>query len=217
MARVFRFVRELYSNWQAAWLGTVSIIAAIFLRATGHKDLTWGSFALFASICLVVAACQVWSKQEKQIEEFKKDHPKLFLRYVEPSLGGVPNTRLEISGFYVQVEGPKKAFAVKISSPDTVGVEHSRVETSWGVISHPVGNDPIPVSILCTQCRGVTRNTELGSQLEAFRRYTNSADLIAIIQFKDVDGNECPQRKFKISRERDVTGHMATHCDFIKI
>jgi hypothetical protein len=140
--------------------------------------------------------------------------PKLNLRHVDPT----GDRFVDTSGLFVQVEGPKKAFGVKIASADTVGRDHTRLEMLWSDINEPVGNDPVPVTVLCSLHKGTTSQSFVGSQLEQYRRLkaVEPKDLIATVRFKDVDGNECPPRKFKIYRERDLNGHLKTFCELVR-
>lgn len=200
-------------HWKQALMGPVMTISLLIYQQATGKPLTWG---WFMALIFGALAWQFYSDNKNTKEEAADKSPKLFLHHVDRRRNNLPNFAGELSGFSVQVEGPKKAFAVRITSPDSVGKEHTRVSMDWGSINMPVGNDPVPVSVLCSAHKGAARHTQTGPQIEAFRDFTNRADLFATIQFKDVDGNECPPRKFKIYRERDLGGEMKTHCDLIK-
>lgn len=126
----FRFIGELYSHWQAAWLGTMSLVVAVVLWIMGRKELTWSGFTFVAFLCFFIASFQVWLKQEEQIGKLKVV-PKLFLRHTNPKRNEFVRDLKEMSGFFLQVEGPNKAFKTKITSPDTIGRDHTRLEMSW--------------------------------------------------------------------------------------
>jgi hypothetical protein len=117
-----KFIPKLYSHWEAAWLGTVSLLVAFILWATGAKELTWGGFAVVAFVCFLIASFQTWSKQEKQIEDLDK------------KFKAVPRIKLARDG--VQVKG--KEFDVER------GTEKLKLPASC--LSIYFENDPIDPS-----------------------------------------------------------------------
>lgn len=214
----FRFVYQIYRHWEAAWLGTTSIVVAIYLWVTGHKELTWGGLVAVAFVCFFIAAYQVWRETDKELEaqDRSRVYPKLFLHHIDPKKTGYSDLR-EMSGFFVQVEGSNKAFSVRITSPDVLGIDRTRLEMSWGNVNVPAGNEPVLVSALCSINKGSHSSSEMGSQIDAYMRMKAEypKELIAIVNYRDIDGNECPPRKFRIYRERDITGHIITHCELM--
>lgn len=217
MGKIPRFMRELYSHWAAAWLGTMSLVVAVVLWIMGRKELTWGGFAFFAFVCFFIACFQVWREQEEQLTKLRVV-PKLFLRHRDPKRNEFfKDLAEEVSSFFLQVEGPNKAFKPQIVSPDTIGRDHTRLEMVWGSVNVPVGNDPVPVAALCSMKKGTASSSQVGSQIEAYMRMKaeEPKELIAVISYTDVDGNNCPPRKFRIYRERDITGDLKTHCDLV--
>jgi hypothetical protein len=218
MSKLVQFVYDIYRHWEAAWLGTVSLLIATYLWATGHKGLTWGGLVAIAFVCFFIAAYQVWHEKDKELETHVRgrSYPKLFLKHVEPKSDY--RELKEMSEFFVEVEGDTKAFSVRITSPDVLGVQHTRLEMLWGKVSVPVGNEPVLVSALCQMTKGTHSSSEMGSQIAAYMRMKSEhpKELIATVNYRDVDGNECPARKFRIYREHDITGHIITHCELMK-
>lgn len=75
----------------------------------------------------------------------------------------------------------------------------------------------MPVEALCSMKKGVSSSSEVGSQIEAYMRMKahEPKELIAVVTYTDVDGNECLSRKFRIYRDRDITGDLKTYCDLV--
>lgn len=213
-----RFMWEFYSHWAAAWLGTVSLIVGIVLWATGYRALSWAGFTAMAFICVLMASYQIWNKKEAEIRTLNErwSTPKLFLRHADPPRRGL-SMKEEMSGFFLQVEGENKAFNVHVTSPDAVGQDHTRLEMHWGKITVPIGNDPVPISALCSTNKGTKSSSLIGSQLEAYMKMKASEpkELIATVNYTDVDGKPYPVRKFRVYRERDITGDFITHCNVV--
>jgi hypothetical protein len=198
--------------------GVASEIAAFIVFLIGiwehfrDKSLTAFVFISISIPLFWIGAYLAWSKERYKLDELQryKELPKLYLGH----LGEKKSATFEI---FVQVEGSKKAFEVRITSPPAAGVDHMQLEMQWGEVSQAVGNEPVPVSGLCSLTKGTMGRSFGGSQIENYlqSKAVQPQDLIAVVNFKDVDGNACPERRFRIHRERNLTGNFAIFCDLI--
>ena len=73
MGKLGLFVEAIYGHWQAAWLGTMSLIVAVILWVTKQRELSWAAFGAVAFICLFIASFQVWKEKEAEVAKRTKE------------------------------------------------------------------------------------------------------------------------------------------------
>lgn len=200
--------------------GVASEIAALAVFAVGlwehaHDKPLPGFIFVCVSIPLFwLGAYLAWLKKQEKVErlELERETPKLFLRYEETH-----DTSFDNSGFFVQVEGEKKAFDVNINSEPVVGQSHKRIAMLWEVPKSPIGKCPAPIHAQCVRYEGETPYPFGGiSNRQIHRFFEEKKDLPNEFQvtliYKDVDGRKCPPRKFKITSDRNYRGHFEIGC-----
>jgi hypothetical protein len=188
----------------------VTIVVLIYQQATG-KPFTWGWFA--AVICAGLA----WHFRSELVSERVKalplGYPKIYLRY-EQSF----DTDFNSSGFFLQVEGEKKAFDVRVSSEPVVAQGHKRITMQWEVPKKPISTTSVPIHASCMLCKPDGLDYPAGGissgQIHRFfkekKGFTN--ELEVTVTYKDVDGRACPPKKFKITSNRDYRGNFEIGC-----
>jgi len=198
-------MKRFLEHWVKVLLGPVVAIGLLAYQQVTGKPLTWG---WFTALILAGFAWHFYSEFQKAKHDFEV--PKLSLIYAD---GGTMGS----SGFFVQTEGEKQAFGIKISSEDAIGREHMRLEMVWADIPGPVGNEPIPVSMLCSLHMGNASKSFGGRQILSYfeEKATEPKELIAVLSFKDVEGKTCPPKKFRITKQRDVFGRFQICCELI--
>jgi hypothetical protein len=202
-----------------AW-GIASVITAAVLFGIGlwehYRDK---SVPAFWFICLTIplfwiGAYAAWLKKHKSVIALQMDReaPKVFLRYEQSHDSDFYN-----SGFFVQVEGEKKAFDVQINSEPVVGQNHKRIAMRWEVPKKPIGHDPIPVHAACERYEKDTLHLIGGISGRQIHRFFEEKkdfqnELEVTLTYKDVDGRVCPLRKFKVTSNRDYRGNFEIGC-----
>jgi hypothetical protein len=172
----------------------------------------WLMTATVILFCL--GAYAAWDKKRAEVENLEKNRvaPKLFLRYEQTH-----DTDFYHSGFFVQVEGERKAFDVSISSDATVGRNHKRIVMLWEVPKAPIGTTPVPIHAQAVQYQSNTPHPFGGISGRQIHRFFEEKkdfpnEFEATLTYKDVDGRTCAPRKFKITSERDFRGNFEIGC-----
>jgi hypothetical protein len=119
----FRKILARLDHWKQALMGPVVGIPILLYQQLSGKTPSWG---WFVALVLGGLAWQYHTEYKRVKKEVKLETPKLFLVHIDPKNDIERFTNK--SGFFVEVEGPKKAFSVKIVSPDAVGRDHTRLE-----------------------------------------------------------------------------------------
>jgi len=187
----------------------VTIVVLIYQQATG-KPFTWGWFAA------VISAGLAWQFKSELTQEKAKslasEYPKLYLRYEEGF-----DTDFYNSGFFVQIEGEKRAFDVHINSEAVVAQNHKRIAMQWDVPKKPVGTTPVPVHASCMLYQqdlahplGGISGRQIHRFFEEKKDFPN--ELQVTVTYKDVDGRACPPRRFKVTSSRDYRGNFEIGC-----
>src|ERR1700737_2024612 len=203
-----RFIYEFYSHWEAAWLGTVSLLVSIYLWARGAKELSWGGFAIVAFACFVVASYQVWTKKDAELErlEGERDVPELFLEFIPESCS------MDCSGFFLKTQGEKWASNVRLSSEEVVGDGHMRLRLEWENPGQTIEDKPVHVKVMCRYGKGGqashTDNLVAGDQIRHFfnRKSQKPFEVIVTVSYTDVAGHSYPDRKFLIRQHANPMG-----------
>ena len=174
--------------------------------------LPWALAVVFFALFFIVLEGS-YRKYKLVLGVSSADCPKIYLRYyIEHDID------LYHSGFFLQVEGEGKAFDVRVSSPQAVAENHRRISMIWEVPPQPIGREPIAIKARCEQydaqniphlASGLS-SRQIHKFFELKKGYDN--ELIASIQYKDVDGKECPVRQFKITSARDFRGNFVIGC-----
>jgi hypothetical protein len=188
----------------------VSVPLILYTQFTG-RSLSPAWF-----ICLVFAGV-IWDLQsENKTLKKSEGRPKLFLRINSDFEKSVKYFGPDNGEFLLEVEGDKKACSVRITSPDAVGDNHGILSLVWVLKSDVVGMEPIHVGPFCEWRKGTQAVSNVGSQIEFYmKRVVGPKELFADVSFKDTDGNPYT-KKFRIYRERDAIGFVATHCEPVK-
>jgi hypothetical protein len=222
MRAISTFLQEFYSHYESAWTGTGALIMSIALWATGHKDLTWGGFAFASFLCFIWASFQVWHKKHKAVErlEAERELPRLYL-YYDPNFGG--QGIFNYTGLFLRTEDERIASSIRISSPETVGSMHSRLRIRWTKPGQNVAKTPFPVQLRCVTVKDEREscfNQIDGDQLRHYFREKKDEpmELIVTLKYTDIDGNECPPKRFKIYKEPKTLALMPDRiiCEPIK-
>lgn len=187
----------------------MAFLVAAYLWFARKNSLGSGAFAVVGLILFFIAAFHTWEKEHDRAENLEKQReiPKLFLNY-KSEKSFHPDRHV----FFVQTEDDNNAFDVEINSEETVTTDHRRMFMDWQVPKCPVGKNPVPVKAMCRQYRGgkdqIANTYSLPDQiLEFFKSKKGKNELIVTVTFKDLEGKECPPKKFLITSRRDVFGH----------
>jgi hypothetical protein len=191
----------------------VSLAFALYEHFSGQPaSAFWFMAATVVLFCCGAYAAWHKKRAEQETQDRLRASPKLYFRYEARF-----DTDIYNSGFFLQVEGDRKAFDVAISSTPTVGQSHKRIAMQWEAPKSPIGHEAVPVRAFCVQYQqdvphrfgGIT-----GRQIHKFfdekRDFPN--ELEVTLTYKDVDGRVCPQRKVKVTSERDSIGNFAIGC-----
>jgi hypothetical protein len=208
------FVRDA-GAWGIASVSTAAIFFLIGLWEHSRDK----SVPAFWFVCLTlplfwIGAYVAWFKKQKMVVALQCSAgiPKVFLKYEQSH-----DTDFYHSGFFVQVEGERRAFDVSITSDVTVGRNHKRIAMLWEVPTAPIGSTPIPIHVKCVQYLddiphpfGGISGGQIHRFFEEKKEFPN--EFQATLTCKDVDGRTCPARKFKITSDRDYRGNFEIGC-----
>lgn len=187
----------------------VTICLLLYQQMTGRRP-TWG---LFGTIIFAGLAWQFYTEfQNAKAETHSHRYPTVYLRYDQAH-----DTNFYNSGFFVQAEGEKRAFDVTISSEAVVAQNHKRIAMEWEVPKQPIGNTPVPVQARCvlyqqglSHSLGGISGRQIHRFFEEKKDFPNELEIT--LKCKDVDGRICPQRKFRITSNRDYRGNFEIGC-----
>jgi hypothetical protein len=197
-------------HWMKALMGpVVTICLLLYQQMTGRRP-TWG---LFGTIIFAGLAWQFYTEfQNAKAETHSHRYPTVYLRYDQAH-----DTNFYNSGFFVQAEGEKRAFDVTISSEAVVAQNHKRIAMEWEVPKQPIGNTPVPVQARCvlyqqglSHSLGGISGRQIHRFFEEKKDFPNELEIT--LKCKDVDGRICPQRKFRITSNRDYRGNFEIGC-----
>lgn len=205
MRAIPTFLHEFYSHWESAWTGTGALLVAIYLWATGHKELSWGGLAIAGFLCFIVASFQVWHKKHKAVErlEGERELPRLYL-YFDSNFGG--QGVFGSTGLFLRTEDERIASSIRINSPETVGSMHSRLRIRWTQPGQNVGKTAFPVQLRCVIVKNGLEscfNQIDGDQLRHYFREKKDEpmELVVTLDYTDIAGNQCPTRRFRIYKD----------------
>lgn len=207
--KAVKFLKEFYSHWLAAWLGTISVIAAIILWATGAKQLSWAGLAALAFVCVIAASFQIWDKltTRLQTEERLQNAPRLFLEYAEGPNGFIGSDK---SGLSLRTEGEKRVANVRITSDEAVGVNRTRLAIEWENPLGYIGPEAVPLNVKFVYTQDGATKPAGGPPCDQIKDFLGArklepSELIVTVNYTDVLGRPCPPRKFLISKESNLT------------
>ena len=160
-----------------------------------------------------IGSYAAWLKKHDALADLQKniEAPKVYLRYDQRH-----DTSVDYSGFFVQMEGERKAFDVSISSEGVVGQNHKRIAILWEVPAVPIGTTAIPIRAYCVYYQGSTpphfsaSNGQIHKLFEQKKDFPN--ELEVTLTYKDVDRRVCPSRRVKITSSRDHRGNFEIEC-----
>lgn len=196
--------------WKRALTGPIVTVGLLlYQQATGRRP-TWG---LFGTLIFAGLAWHFYTEfRGARAETDSRQYPAVYLRYEQNR-----DTDFYNSGFFVQVEGGKKAFDVTISSGAVVAQNHKRIAMQWEVPKQPIGITPVPVQARCVQYQQDLAHALGGISGRQIHRFFEQKkdlpnELEVTLKCKDVDGRACPARKFKITSNRDYRGNFEIGC-----
>jgi hypothetical protein len=219
MQRIAQFVGEA-GGWAVASgvAGLCFFLFGIWDRAHG------GSISAFVFVVLSVplfwvGAIMAYLKKSNELETVKKarEIPELYLQYVNDYRNDLLN-----SGFFLRVEGERKACNVEISSEETVGDHHVRLGMRWSKPGHPIGKDPVAVGVECvSQQDGIPSlyHNRMGDQIYTFfdHKRDDPRELIVTLNYTDVSGEVCPARRFRVHQDVPHLTDGRISCEPVKI
>lgn len=202
-------LRHLW-HWKQALTGPVVTIGLLLYQQWTGKSPTWGLFGTFIFAGL---AWQFYTELRKaKAEGHSHEYPRVYLRYEQSY-----DTDFYNSGFFVQVEGERKAFDVQITSEPVVAQSHRRIAMQWEVPKGPIGTTPVPIHARCVLYQqdlahpvGGISGRQIHRFFEEKKGFAN--ELEVTLTYKDVDGRACPARKLKITSSRDYRGNFEIGC-----
>lgn len=174
-------------------------------------------------VCLSVplfwmGAIIAYIKKANEVEGLKKERnfPELYLQYEDSYRNDFIN-----SGFFLCVEGERKAGNVEISSEETIGDGHVRLQMRWGNPGHPIGKTPVPVKAECVyQKDGANHlyHNRMGDQIYTFfdRKRDNPRELIVTLNYTDLSGRVYPTRKFRVYQNAPYVTDGKVSCEPVK-
>ena len=186
----------------------VSALCLLYGLLTG-RNVSWGWILAFTATGVAVDAV-------REVVRVKKGHnrPKLVL-HIDPTWEESKARHVSATStpFVLQVESEAQAHGVRIASEDAVGPEHGRLSLIWTPQSATVGRNPIPVSLFLEWHKGSHSVSFTTSQIREFmRQVVGKKEVIAVVSFKDLDGNDYSKR-FRIYEERDGIGFLRIRCE----
>jgi hypothetical protein len=195
----------------AGRLGVASETAGItffLLALVEHARDKTVPFYLFACLSVPlfwVGGFLAWHKKHKALArlEIEKEFPRLYLFY-DANFGGA--SVFHYTGLFLRTEDERVASCIRISSPETVGVFHSRLRIRWTDPGQNVGKNPFPVQLRCVtvkdereSCINQVDGDQLGHYFKG--KKDEPMELIVTLEYTDMAGNQCPIRKFKIYKD----------------
>jgi len=183
----------------------VGIPILLWEHLTG-RPLTWAWF-----LVLVLAALDLQFYRELKAKPSSPEYPKVYLRYEKTA-----DTSIEDSGFFLEVEGERKAFDVTMFSQSAVGKNHRRIGMQWDPPKGVIGEHPIRVRAQFVQYEeDIPRNFNVsGRQIHEFfeqkKEFPNELEIT--LSYRDVDGAKCPPKRFMLRSSRDYRGDFQIAC-----
>jgi len=186
----------------------VTVVLLIYQQTTGRAP-TWGWFAAIVASGL---AWHFYTELKNARSATKPEPPKLFLRYDQRQ-----DKSIDSSGFFLQVEGDKRAFDVKMTSEPVVGQHRSRINMQWELPGGaPIGSTACPVHAYCVRYEkdivhsmGGISGRQIHKFFEQKKDLPN--ELEVTITYKDVGGHPWSKR-FKITSGRNYSGNFDISC-----
>jgi hypothetical protein len=176
--------------------------------------LSWALVIAFGALFFIVLEGSY--RTLKQGKNFPVGVPELYLQYEET----YKNT-LDYSGFFLRVEGERKACNVEMISEQTVGDNHVRLEMRWANPGHPIGTTSVPVKVDCIyhkDGRSALYHGRGGDQIYTFfdHKRDDPRELIVTVNYTDVGGRACPPRKFRVHQNTPYITDGKISCEPLK-
>jgi hypothetical protein len=187
---------QLLERWKKAMMGP---FVCIFLAVGEHILGVQFSRAWFVVIVEAGVIWQLVSELKGRPESTAR--PELYLHYVNSYKNDLSN-----SGFFLRVEGERKAANVEVSSEETVGSNHVRLGMRWFNPGHPIGKDAVPVKAECVYYKdGIPGlyHSRMGDQIYTFfdKKRDDPRELVVTLNYTDVSGHVCPAKRFRIHQD----------------
>lgn len=191
--------------------GVASDIAALvslgFAIVEHFRDRQVAAF-WFMGATVILFCCgtyTAWFKKDKAVEKLENERelPKLYL-FFDPNFSG--QGIFNHTGLFLRTEDERIASSIRLSSPETVGQNHSRLRIRWTNPGQNVGQTAFPVQFRCVKVKGDQESTFNSIDGEQFLHYFNhkkddSLDLVVTVEYTDIHGNPCPRRRFRIYKD----------------
>jgi hypothetical protein len=206
-------VLQFAGHWKKALMGPVVGIILMISGQVSGRPLGWGWF--FALIFAALA----WQFYSELANSKKLDSlvPELYLEY-NPSY-----SNFDFSGLFVRVQNDRTAFGMKLTSEIVVGENHCRLGMLWSILENQVGKERVSVQVRCLYYDDKDMPRPYGGlqgeQLKMFldKKATKPEELIVTVNFRDVDGRQCPARRFRIfNHAHETTLDETIRCEPIQ-
>jgi hypothetical protein len=199
MWKLLVFANEVRKHWGTLVTSGAFIGSLYIWQGTGHAVPSWIYWTI-ALAGLIVACFKAWAAEYGKVESLGRERniPELILQYKDHFRNDLTN-----SGFFLRVEGERKASNVEISSKETVGENHVQLEMRWSNPGHPIGNTAVPVTAECVYLKNGMNHlyhSRMGDQIYTFfdHKRDNPRELIVTLNYTDVGGHVCPAREFRV-------------------
>lgn len=171
-------------------------------------------FLVIAIIAIFEGGHRAWITKVEELESeiSNRERPKVSLHATEYKLEDALRSQAFTGEFFVQTEGPQKAFGVVITTGDAAGHNGARLVAGWTPESGTVGIEPVPVGFICSSHADNVPSSLLGPQVAQYMAMKEGKkELIATINFTDIEGRAYKSR-WKITKEKDAIGFSKVHC-----
>jgi hypothetical protein len=213
-SRPWKLVSDISVLW---WL--VSLVPGTFALVIGYLQKTplekivvyflcvsAASLVVIVSINILQAKPQASSERRTTPELATGASPELFLRYEEP-----PPVS-EFSGFYLDNQSERIAFAVEISSELKIGMDGHLIVLLWEKPSRPIekGRKPYPIHLVTAERKKGIDYPVGGLKPDQihifFQRIKTKNDVIVTLTCTDVSGVPCAPRQFRVFKSDFIQG-----------
>ena len=122
-------------------MGPVVCIGLAIGEHYSGKSFSWPWFVVIVEAAVIWQLTSELRKKPEPIEP-----PRLYL-YYDGNLGG--DGVFGYTGLFLRTEDGRVASGIRISSPETVNINHSRMRIRWTNPGQNVGTHPVPVLLRC--------------------------------------------------------------------